>query len=417
MQPYEPSYNTQCRITPMAKYAKQASIQQTILIAYILITTPALVLAYFTIQSINDDLAMHAEFLATGTVNPEAKPAKQLARIGKYLRDKSFPFSQTKHDSVFDKTKPLHNWADNLRSERVAILYLWAALISIGLLVYLSLAKNLHVVYRRLIVAIDNLTEHKLNKEIAIESALALPEVSQSLENLRLQLSKDEQQQQKFLRHISHEIKTPLTSIKEGSKLLDQDVMGKMNSEQKEIASILVRSTIELQNAIETLLDYNAAIGFKTDNLKSRVALSSLVKNALESNELAIKQKDLKVDQRLSECDAVVNRRQITAVFDNLLSNAIKHSQTGGQINISLAKKTPEVFCFEISDNGPGVHSEDRDYIFDPFYVGAQASEMPLKGTGLGLSIAKQYVDDHKGEIELLDSKSGASFRVCIPII
>jgi len=400
----------------MAKNAKHASVQQIILISYLIIMVPATLLAYHTIQIIDDELANHINFVVTGTIDAQPRTTERLVQFGDYLRENSFPFSKTNMVSVHDKTSPLYSWTNKLHSERVAILYSWAALISFSLIVCLGLVGSLQKVFRRLIAAIDNLIEHKLSEEIDIESRFVLPDVSESLETLRLQMSNDEQQQQQFLRHISHEIKTPLTSIKEGSILLDQQVMGAMNSEQKEVTSILVRSSIQLQSAIENLLDYNAAIGLQQDTPRSRIDLTVLIQSTLKNNELSIKQKDLQITLSLKKCEALVDRRQMTAVFDNLLSNAIKNSPFGEKITITLSKKSSNKCCFRIADNGPGIDPVDREYIFDPFYIGAQRSEATLKGSGLGLSIAKQYVDDHQGQIVLLESEIGATFNVLIPI-
>ncbi len=400
----------------MAINAKQVSPIQIILITYIVITTPALMLAYYTIKTIDDELAKHVEFSANGVVEIKPRITEKLVVMGDYLRDHEFPFSQIEKDSAHANIHQLDDWTENLRSERAAILYSWIALFSFGIVVYVALARRLHTVFGRLVTSINNLRDHKLNEEIEIENRSVLRDVSTSLESLRIQMSNDEKQQQKFLRHISHEIKTPLTSIKEGATLLDQQVMGEMNSEQQEVASILVRSSIELQNAIENLLDYNAAIGLRENTPRNRIRLSQLIEKALENNELAIKQKSLKIDLSADDCEALIDRRQITAVFDNLLSNAIKHSPTGDKIIIKVAKNGPEKCCFQIADNGPGIDKSDHEFIFDPFYIGARQSEATLKGTGLGLSIAKQYVDDHGGQIKLVDSPTGTTFSVCIPV-
>ena len=400
----------------MIKNTNSASIRHIVFISYVVITAPAVLLAYSMVQSINDEFYMHAKFISAVEVeNVSDNGDRWFVALGAFLRKSSVPFSKTTNGLHYEKGTELHQWTEHLQNTRVAVIYSWASLFTFGLIVYFALGTSLNKVFRELTLAIDNLSNHRLHEEINIDSRFAMTELSDSLENLRLQMNNDEQEQQRYLRHISHEIKTPLTSIKEGSMLLDQQVMGSMNDDQQEVASILVRSSVELQRAVENLLDYNAAIRFKEYSSRTKVDLANLVKQALQNNQLSIKQKKINVTLKLNQSESFVDRRQMTSVFDNLISNALKHSPFEGEISISLFNNKAGFHCFEISDNGQGIRTHDKDYIFDPFYVGAHQTETTLKGTGLGLSIAKQYIEDHKGELRLVESEIGAVFKASIP--
>ncbi|MFT6407263.1 MAG: two-component system sensor histidine kinase GlrK [Arenicella sp.] len=228
-------------------------------------------------------------------------------------------------------------------------------------------------------------------------------------------MSDHEEQPQTFLRYISHEIKTPLTSIIEGSRLLDKKLLGEMNQEQQEITNTLVRSSAELQRAIVNLLDYNCSLALKKVGWRTRLNLSQLIKHALSNNQLSIRQKQLAINTQLERCFVDVDHGQLLTVFDNLISNAIKHSPAHSTIKIKLDNIHSKEVCVLIEDQGLGIKEEDREFIFDPFYVGMQPRQSALKRTGLGLSIAKRYIDDHSDKLLLLKSLDGAVFKVTLP--
>ncbi len=399
----------------MARAQKNVSIPQILLISYLTVAIPAVLFAYHMVKSIDDELAMHVEMINSGDHNSVSRRSEILVSLGAILREHSVPFSNTHNNAIYDEDDQLSSTTENLRNVRAAIIYGWIFLITGGTLAYFTLSTNLHRIFKGLVEAIDSLRKHDFNDKIRLESPYDVSDISKSLENLRLKMTHEEVEQQRFLRHISHEIKTPLTSIVEGSKLLDDQMLGTMNEEQREITSILVRSGKELQSAVENLLDYNAAVSLKPANQRRPLDLAELIRQALSNNELPIKQKQLTVNTRLSPCHGNVDQSQILTVFDNLISNAVKHSPFKGTISIKLEKNQSSDIIFLIRDQGLGVKEQDKKRIFEPFYVGAQASETTLKGTGLGLSIAKQYIEEHRGELNLVTSQKGAIFKIVLP--
>jgi len=400
----------------MAKTPKNASVLQILVISYFLITVPAALLAFYILKAVENELAIHVAFVESG--EPDLMPDNPgvLVSFGAFLREHSLPLSKTDDEYLYPyENSQLHEWTENLYKTRAALIYSWVILILFGGVVYISLATNIQRIFKSLITAIDGLRKYNSTDEIRLDGPFDLSDLSTSLENLRLKMTHRELEQQRFLRHISHEIKTPLTSIKEGSKLLDDQMLGQMNNEQREIANILVRSSAELQRAVESLLNYNAAIALRQVNHRRPVDLADLVKQALDNNELSIKQKRLLVNADLDICHGNIDQSQITTIFDNLISNAVKHSPVEETLEITLRKNKSRKITFIIKDQGPGISELDKSAIFDPFYVGNQATETTLKGTGLGLSIAKQYIEEHNGSISLLKSRKGAVFKVVLP--
>ena len=102
-------------------------------------------------------------------------------------------------------------------------------------------------------------------------------------------------------------------------------------------------------------------------------------------------------------------------MIDNLLSNAIKYSPKHSRIIVSLIEGKNNV-QLDVIDTGPGIDPKEESQIFEPFYQGDQSRQSSVSGTGLGLAIAKRYVSLHHGSISVINSTSGAHFRVYLPL-
>lgn len=268
---------------------------------------------------------------------------------------------------------------------------------------------------RRMDAAIRHLGEGKYNDPISIDGPGDIRTLGERLDWLRAQLVELDQQQQRFLRHVSHELKTPLTAIREGSELLGDEVGGPLSPQQKEIAGILRENTLRLQRMIENLLSYTA-VKFKKPELKlSSIHLAQLVDRIVSGYALTLSSKDIKITRELENISLIGDEEKIHTVIDNLFSNAIKYSPQSGDILIKV-KQIARYAVIEVHDDGPGIMESDRARIFDPFYRGNGVYESLVSGSGLGLSIAMEYVDAHHGEISLLPSRKGTHFRVRLPL-
>lgn len=392
------------------------SITQILIVSFLIITVPALWLAASTINTIENQLDRHIHYFQTNEIDTIPEKSKNLVRIGNFLRSKKLPFTNTEILRNTNNDLKLAAWSENLKNAKVAIAYSWALIILIWFVTYLSVGVFLNKSFNKLSVDIQALNSDTKNQAISIGGPADTRNLSEDLENLRLKLYDNEQQQQAFLRHISHEIKTPLTAIKEGATLLNENILGEMTKDQESVTEILVKSSCELQTAIENLLSYNSMASSNAQKNREPTELSTLVNESLEKHELTIKHKQLTIKLELEEVIAFVDARQIVTVFENLISNAIKHSPQEGSIQLWLQKKKGGKAGFIIKDCGTGVSNSQKNSIFKAFFIGDNVESSTLKGTGLGLSIAKQYVNNHHGEIKLLSSRSGAVFQVTLPI-
>ena len=242
-----------------------------------------------------------------------------------------------------------------------------------------------------------------------------LQQLGERLDWMRERLAELEQQKNRFLRHMSHELKTPLTALREGAELLSEEVVGKLTPEQREIAEILRHNSIELQKLIEDLLSYGASQSQKPAVAVGRVELQRVANRVIDDQKLAMRAKHLHFDVNVQDLTLNADSEKLRVMLDNLVSNAIKFSPVGGTITVS-ARKAGEDVELDVIDQGPGIAPEERGLVFEPFYRGRNAADALVKGTGIGLSVVREYVQMHGGTAEVVDDAAGAHIRVKLPL-
>lgn len=252
--------------------------------------------------------------------------------------------------------------------------------------------------------------------EITVNGPQDLEYLGSQLNWLRLRLIELEAQKARFLQQVSHEIKTPLTALREGSDLLAEEAAGFLNPRQREIVGILRDNSIRLRRLIEDLLSYSAVQGQSLAIRRKPVRMREVIERVASDQKLAREAKELTLLAETSDIVVQGDEEKLRVIVDNLLSNAVKFSPRGGAIRLRLAAAAGQA-VLEVADQGPGVAAEDRERIFEAFYQGRAAASGPVKGTGLGLSIVKEYVALHHGRVEVLDDGNhGAHFRVTLPV-
>jgi len=268
---------------------------------------------------------------------------------------------------------------------------------------------------RQLDLAIRRLGAREFEGAIRVVGPADLKYLGSRLDWLRQRLIELEQQKRLFLRHISHELKTPLTALREGSELLIEGTAGALSPGQREIVEILRQKSSQLQRLIEDLLNYHRVQESVGRLDLKEVRFDRVVEQALEDHRLVVQARRIRANLRLAPFTLQADEDKLRAVVANLVSNAIKYSPDEGMISLALRQQGDEA-VLDIGDAGPGVPIEDREKIFDWFYQGEGAPRGRLRGSGLGLAIAREFVLAHGGRIEILqESGPGAHFRVTLP--
>jgi two-component system sensor histidine kinase GlrK len=268
---------------------------------------------------------------------------------------------------------------------------------------------------RRMDSAIRNLGEGLYEEPISIDGPGDLRQLGRRLDWLRKELKDLNAQKQQFLRHVSHELKTPLTAIREATELLHDGIGGALSEQQAEIIQIMRENSIRLQKMIENLLNYTKIDSMQGQNKLQQIDLTKLIQKVLEAHALTINNKKLqmKVRTQIGE-ELVSNEEKLSIILDNLISNAVNYTPDGGQINI-ISNEEKDWFMIEVIDNGPGLAKADYTKIFDPFYRGNSNHNGLINGSGLGLTIVKEIVATLDGTISLVPTKNGAHFSVRLP--
>lgn len=252
------------------------------------------------------------------------------------------------------------------------------------------------------------------NDRDTIQGPAELVQLGDRLDWLSTRLSDLEAQKQQFLRHMSHELKTPLASVREGSALLADGVAGELTPRQREILTLIDASGRDLQRLIEQLLDYNL-LQHNQRAILEHVDLATLVKTTLAKHRLALEHKGMRITAFDGPLDWVVDRTAVGRILDNLVSNAIAYGEDGGNLLIRAHAGRDHLFL-DVANSGEPISENDRQRLFEPFYQGRSKRKGPLKGSGIGLSVASDCARIHNGGLALVeDQQFDVCFRLTLP--
>lgn len=228
-------------------------------------------------------------------------------------------------------------------------------------------------------------------------------------------LSELEADRARVLRHLSHELKTPLAALREGVSLLRDEIVGPLTAEQREVTGILEHNTAVLQCQIEELLNYHATVLDAVVVQRRRVDLRALLEGVVASHRLQLQGQKLSVTIDCHCGQACLDPDKMRVALSNLLSNAIVYSPVGGEIRLAVAPFEGDKLFIDCIDAGPGVAPADIERIFDPFVQGGRRPAAGQHGSGVGLSIVREVAAAQGGRVYLLPTPQGAHFRMELP--
>ena len=218
-----------------------------------------------------------------------------------------------------------------------------------------------------------------------------------------------------FLINLSHELKTPLASMREGTELLADQVVGPLTPEQKEVVSILDSSSRNLQKLIEQLLDYNRKQADSAVELEN-VELAPLVETVVSAHSLPARAKMMHTDVDLKATACLAEPMLLMSVLDNLYSNAVHYGAESGNIWIRSSLHGSMVYI-DVMNTGTPIPEAEQTMIFEPFFQGSHQRKGAVKGSGLGLSIARDCIRRMRGKLYLVDDHAqNVCFRIELPL-
>ena len=221
-----------------------------------------------------------------------------------------------------------------------------------------------------------------------------------------------------LLSSVSHELKTPLTSIR---MFVDTLLMGRVESQEetRECLTLISRETERLSRLIEQVLTLARLEGGARRIVRSRVALAGLLDDACDSVQAEAEGASIRISRDLAGApvDFPMDRGAMSEVLTNLLSNAVKYSGRDRMVRLE-ARSLDGGLLLGVTDTGPGVPPEEKPRLFGRFFRGSAAAASGAEGTGLGLAIVKALAEGHGGRawVEAVPGGSGGSrFLVWIP--
>lgn len=267
---------------------------------------------------------------------------------------------------------------------------------------------------------------------VGIQNALSVQEIRDLNENLQqridaatkelrrsnAQLQKLDEAKDEFISMASHQLRTPLTSIKGYISMIMDGDLGKVAPQQKKVLEETLASSERMVRLIGDFLNVSRLQTGKFIIEKSQVDLALLVGHEVDSLEQSATSRDLSFDYKKPKNIPVldIDEGKIQQVVMNFLDNAIYYSQEGDVITVKL-RKTGDMVEFTVKDTGIGVPESEQAGLFSKFFRASNARQQRPDGTGVGLFLAKKVVRDHGGEIIFLSKEGrGSTFGFKLPI-
>lgn len=226
-------------------------------------------------------------------------------------------------------------------------------------------------------------------------------------------LKKLDQLKNDFINSVSHDLRSPLTSVMGYTQLLER--VGPLNETQREFVQRLQGSIQHITNLVNDLLDLSRIeAGF--DHLSESVAVDVILRNSLEMFDTQIRKKNINLAAQVGTAIKPMraNPVRIRQLIDNLVGNAVKYTPEGGSVQVGLFQQENQIIL-RVQDSGPGIPAEEQGHVFDKFFRASNAPD-GVRGTGLGLSIVKTVVDNHHGRVWVESNASkGSTFIVLLP--
>lgn len=220
-----------------------------------------------------------------------------------------------------------------------------------------------------------------------------------------------------LLRAISHDLRTPLTSISGNAGVLMEKSISLDESKKQEIYSSIYDDSMWLVNLTENLLSITR-IENGTMHLQMNAELiDDVFREAISHVDRKVSEHEISVELDDDLLMAKMDVRLIVQVIINILNNAIKYTPEGSHILLSAKKQDNNMVCIQIADDGPGISDESKKHLFDMFYTAGIGKADSRRGLGLGLSLCKSIVEAHGGTISVSDNvPHGSVFSFTLPL-
>ncbi|MEZ5336372.1 MAG: GAF domain-containing sensor histidine kinase [Methanolobus sp.] len=269
------------------------------------------------------------------------------------------------------------------------------------------------------------LIQRKKAEETLREYADKLARANEELSKANIELSAANEElksldrmKDDFLSNVSHEFKTPLTSIQGYSQLISDETLGEVNEHQKKAVDTVIRNSERLRRLVDSLLYLSRAQSGKLSYSFMPVEIEDVIDNSIQDLALQAEGKHIELVKDIEGKLPVItaDRDKMMDVFVNLIDNAVKFTPDGGKVTVSAHASEDSIYV-NVEDTGIGIPEEKIPKLFQRFYQVDSSVKRRYGGTGLGLYICKKIVEDHKGDIHVTSEEGkGTVMHVRLPL-
>lgn len=320
-------------------------------------------------------------------------------------------------DGVLLMTFSIKDISESLKQERyntnIVLILFWIVVITVAVIAQMLISRP----FRKMAASIDDVKLGQFDRKISCDGYTELKEVGESIEHMMNRMKELDESRQEFVSNVSHELKTPITSIKvlADSLVMQENVPVEM---YREFMTDIV-AEIDRENSIITDLLTLVKLEKKTEALKiEKINVNELVELVLKRlRPIAAKKNIELVFESFRPVSAEIDDVKMTMVVSNLVENAIKYNCLDGFVRVSL-NADYQYFYLKVADSGIGMPEEALNHIFERFYRVDKTRSRETGGTGLGLSITYNAVIMHKGDIKVHSKEGdGTTFNIRIPLV
>lgn len=270
-------------------------------------------------------------------------------------------------------------------------------------------------VFRPILEALEKITagDFSIRLDNQFRDNQIVGELANRVNKMALELDQTENMRQEFISNVSHEIQSPLTSIRGFAQALENDKLS--IEERHHYLNIIEDESTRLSRITEDLLKLASLESDRTRFEPKLYRLDKQIRNLVLACEPQWMDKKIDMNVSLDEIEISADEDLLSQVWINLIHNSIKFTPQGGRISVDLHMQDSQI-DFEITDTGIGISEEDQARVFERFFKADKSRVRSNGGSGLGLSIVQKIVDMHKGTINL-ESRlgEGTTFHVSLP--
>ena len=294
--------------------------------------------------------------------------------------------------------------------------FLWAGLaaLAVSILIAVLLARSVYVPIRRVTNAAEEISRGNYEQEVPVAGTKEVKGLAASFNQMAKQVKGSQQMLRDFVADVSHELRSPLTSIKGFAQAM-VDGTAKDKEAQLKAATVIEDESKRMMRLVEELLEFSRLESGQITMARESVDLKEVLQQCHEVFLMRAEEKKIQLKTEIEPLSPVIGDiDRLEQVFNNLLDNALKHTPKEGKVSLVARQAHPNFVEIAVTDTGPGIPAEQMRHVFERFYK----ADTPAgkTGAGLGLAIARQIVLAHGGDIKAKSTLGqGTEFLVRLP--